>query len=119
MTTADQNPTIFGKILREEIPSTRVWEDEQCIAFRDINSAAPTHVLIIPRERIPTMNDVTESDKEVLGHMMWVASQIAEEEGLSEQGYRLVMNCNEHGGQTVFHIHLHLLGGRRLSWPPG
>lgn len=115
----EDNPTIFGKILRGEIPSNRVWEDDECIAFRDINPAAPTHVLIIPRRRIPTMNDIEESDKTVLGHMLWVASQIAKQEELDEEGYRVVINCNEHGGQTVFHIHLHLLGGRRLSWPPG
>lgn len=116
---SEQNPTIFGKILRGEIPSNRVWEDDTCIAFRDINAAAPTHILIIPRKHIPTLNDVDAGDKETLGHLLWVASQIAKQEGLAEDGYRLAMNCNEDGGQTVFHIHIHLLGGRRLSWPPG
>ncbi|TVQ97530.1 MAG: histidine triad nucleotide-binding protein [Deltaproteobacteria bacterium] len=116
---SDDNPTIFGKILRGEIPSTRVWEDEHVIAFRDINPAAPTHVLVIPRKHIPTTNDVAEEDRAVLGHMVWVATQIAKQEGLAEDGYRLVMNCNDQGGQTVYHIHLHLLGGRGMSWPPG
>jgi histidine triad (HIT) family protein len=116
---AEENPTIFGKILRDEIPSNRVWEDDQCIAFRDINPAAPSHVLIIPRKHIRSLNEVEEDDKQLLGHMMWVASELAEQEELDEDGYRVVINCNEHGGQTVYHLHMHLLGGRRLSWPPG
>ena len=116
---SDDNPTIFGKILRGELPSDRVWEDEHCIAFRDINPAAPTHVLVIPRKHIATSNDFAEEDKTLLGHIMWVASQIAKREGVAEDGYRLVMNCNPAGGQTVYHIHLHVLGGRGMSWPPG
>lgn len=117
--SVESNPTIFGKILRGEIPSERVWEDEHCIAFRDINPAAPTHVLVIPRKLIPTLNDVTEEDKALLGHMIYVVSQIAAQEGLAEDGYRLVVNCNEKGGQTVYHIHMHILGGRAMAWPPG
>ena len=116
---SDENPTIFGKILRGEIPSTRVWEDEHVIAFRDISPAAPTHVLVIPRKHIATTNDIAEEDRAVVGHMVWVATQIAKQEGIAEDGYRLVMNCNDQGGQTVYHIHLHLLGGRGMSWPPG
>ncbi len=115
----DTNDTIFGKILRDEIPSTRVWEDEHCIAFRDIHAAAPTHVLVIPRAYIPTVNDVTEQDKHLIGHIVWVAQQVARQEGIADDGYRLVWNCNPRGGQTVYHLHLHVLGGRDLSWPPG
>lgn len=116
---SDENPTIFGKILRGEIPSTRVWEDELCIAFRDIMPAAPNHILVIPRKHIATLSEMEPSDAPLLGHMMYVATQVAEQEGLTDKGYRLVMNCGEGGGQTVFHIHLHILGGRDLSWPPG
>ncbi|MFT4706113.1 MAG: histidine triad (HIT) family protein [Bradymonadia bacterium] len=114
----DTNPTIFGKILRGEIPSERVWEDEHCIAFRDIAPAAPKHVLIIPREYIPTLNDVTDAHKPVVGHMLWVAGQVAAAEGLADDGYRVVINVNAHGGQTVFHLHLHVIGGRPMGWPP-
>jgi len=113
------NPTIFGKILSGEIPSERVWEDDQCIAFRDINPAAPTHILVIPRAYIPTANDFEESHEALLGHLLVVASKIAKAEGIADDGYRLVINCNPAGGQTVYHLHLHVLGGRSLSWPPG
>ena len=113
------NPTLFGKLLRGEIPSERVWEDEQCIAFRDINPAAPTHVLVIPRKYIPTVNDFEESDEQLLGHLLVVASKVAKAEGIADDGYRLVINCNPAGGQTVYHLHMHVLGGRSLSWPPG
>lgn len=114
-----ENPTIFGKILRNEIPSTRVWEDEHCIAFRDINPAAPTHVLIIPRKLIPTLADATKEDQQVLGHMLLVANEIARQEGIADDGFRVVTNVNVNGGQTVYHLHMHVLGGRELSWPPG
>jgi len=116
---SEENNTIFGKILRGEIPSSRVWEDEHCIAFHDINKAAPTHILVIPRKYIPTLNDIQSEDKELIGHMVYVATQVAKEQGLAEDGYRLVVNCNQRGGQTVYHIHMHILGGRDLSWPPG
>ena len=115
----ENNPTIFGAILRGEIPSTRVWEDDHCIAFRDISPAAPTHVLIIPRKLIPTLTDATVEDKELLGHMLLVAGEIARQEGIAEDGYRVVINGNVDGGQTVYHLHIHVLGGRRLGWPPG
>lgn len=114
-----ENPTIFGKILRGEIPSDRVWEDEHCIAFRDINPAAPSHLLVIPKTYIPTLNDLQSDQKELIGHLFYVATQVAKQEGLAENGYRLVVNCNQHGGQTVYHIHIHVLGGRTLHWPPG
>lgn len=117
--TEQQNDTIFGKILRGEIPSERVWEDEHCIAFRDVNPAAPTHVLVIPRKYIKTLNDVQEEDKTLVGHLVYVAGQVAKAEGIAEDGYRLVVNCNEGGGQTVYHLHMHVVGGRALHWPPG
>jgi len=115
----DDNPTIFGKLLRGEIPSDRVFEDERCIAFRDINPAAPTHILVIPRKYIRTIDEATEEDEALVGHLVLVATRVARALGVAEDGYRLVMNCGEGGGQTVFHIHLHLLAGRPLSWPPG
>lgn len=116
---SENNPTIFGMILRGEIPATRIWEDEHCIAFRDINPAAPTHALIIPRKLIPTITDATSEDRELLGHMLLVAGEIARQEGIDEDGFRIVINANVDGGQTVYHLHLHILGGRRLGWPPG
>lgn len=119
-TEADtHNPTLFGRILRGELPATRVWEDDQCIAFRDINPAAPTHILVIPRKYIPSANAFDSADEPLLGHLLVVASRIAQQEGIAEDGYRLVINCNPAGGQTVYHLHLHLLGGRGMSWPPG
>lgn len=113
------NPTIFGRILRGEIPSARVWDDDRCIAFRDINPAAPTHVLVIPRQHIPSLHDMQASDADLLGHLMWVATRVAEQEGLGRSGYRVVVNVGEGGGQTVFHLHVHVLGGRAMEWPPG
>ena len=110
---------LFCKILAGDIPADVVYESETAIAFRDINPKAPTHVLIIPRRHIPTINDISSDDHEIVGSLLSVAKAIAADEGLSEDGYRVVMNCNEAAGQTVFHIHLHLLGGRNLEWPPG
>ncbi len=107
--------TIFSKIIRKEIPSDMVYQDDKVTAFRDINPQAPTHILIVPNYVIPTMDDVNEKDKDVLGHMMLVAAQIARNEGLAENGYRLLINCREHGGQEVFHLHMHLFGGRKLG----
>lgn len=111
--------TIFTKILRREIPSQMVYEDEQCFAFRDINPQASTHILIVPKIEIPTMNDLKPEHQALLGHMMLVAPKIARQEGIAERGYRLVINTNAHAGQTVDHIHVHLIGGRALGWPPG
>jgi len=107
--------TIFSKIIRKEIPADIVYQDDLVTAFRDINPQAPTHVLIIPNKVIPTMDDVTSDDEAALGRMMIVASSIAREEGVAEDGYRLMINCKSHGGQEVYHIHLHLLGGRSLG----
>lgn len=111
--------TIFTQIINRKIPATIVYEDEHCLAFRDINPQAPTHVLLIPKRSIPTMNDVTAADQSLLGHLLVVAPKIAAQEGIAEDGYRLVINTNDQAGQTVAHIHIHIIGGRALSWPPG
>ena len=110
---------LFCKILDGEIPADIVYESDSAIAFRDINPQAPTHVLIIPRKHIATINDLQAGDQELVGSLYLVAQDIARQEGIDESGYRAVMNCNEGAGQLVFHIHLHLLGGRSLGWPPG
>lgn len=110
---------LFLKIIRREIPADIVFEDDHVLAFRDINPQAPVHVLIIPKEPIRTINDIQREHAELVGRLFLAAKEIAREEGMSEEGYRVVMNCNEAAGQAVFHIHLHLLGGRKLSWPPG
>ncbi len=108
-------PTIFGKILRGEAPADIVYQDEFVTAFRDINPAANTHILIIPNKYIPTVNDVMEADEQVLGRMILTAKKLAAKEGIAEDGYRLIINCNKHGGQEVYHLHLHLIGGRPLG----
>ena len=110
---------LFCRIVAKEIPADIVWESDSALAFRDINAQAPTHVLVIPRQHIATINDLTEGDKSTVGELFLAARAIAAEEGLAEDGYRVVMNCNAAAGQTVFHIHLHLLGGRQMTWPPG
>ena len=107
--------TIFSKIIRREIPSDIVYQDELVTAFRDISPQAPTHILIVPNILIPTVNDVTEAHEQALGRMVMDAAKIARDEGIAEDGYRLIMNCNRHGGQEVYHIHMHLLGGRALG----
>ena len=107
--------TIFAKIIAREIPSDMVLQDDQVTAFRDINPQAPTHILIVPNREIPTANDISAADEQLLGHMLVVARQLAKAEGIDADGYRLIINCNEHGGQEVFHLHLHLLGGRPLG----
>ena len=110
---------LFLKIIRRDIPADIVYESETVLAFRDVNPQAPVHVLIIPKVHIRTVNDIDEQNAGVIGEMYIVAKEIAGQEGLAEDGYRLVMNCNAAAGQTVFHIHLHLLGGRPMHWPPG
>lgn len=107
--------TLFAKIVRGEIPSDTVYQDDQVTAFRDINPAAPSHILIVPNRVIPTLNDLTEADEQLVGHMVLVAQQIAVQEGIADTGYRLIINCNEHGGQVIYHLHLHLVGGRPLG----
>jgi histidine triad (HIT) family protein len=114
-----ESTCLFCKILGGEIPADIVHESDSAIAFRDINPQAPTHVVIIPRKHIATINEITIDDQAIVGSLYSAAQEIAAAEGLSEDGYRTVMNCNEAAGQTVFHIHLHLLGGRTFSWPPG
>ncbi len=109
---------LFCKIVAGDIPAEIVYESESAIAFRDVNPQAPTHVLIIPRQHIATINDLDEGDEETVGHLYMAAKAIAAAEGLADDGYRVVMNCNEAAGQTVFHIHLHLMGGRTMGWPP-
>ena len=110
---------LFEKIVRREIPADIVFENDDILAFRDVNPQAPTHVLIIPKQRIATINDLKASQAELIGRMVLAARDIAAKQGLAEDGYRLVFNCNEHGGQSGYHIHLHLLGGRAMGWPPG
>lgn len=110
--------TIFQKIIDREMDADIVHEDDRCVAFRDINPQAPTHILIVPRKPIPSIDDLTEDDKELVGHLYVVARDLAQKEGL-DNGYRTVINCGDEGGQSVYHLHLHLLGGRRMDWPPG
>ena len=108
---------LFCRIVRNEIPATIVFEDDTVLAFRDIDAKAPTHVLVIPREHVASLNDA--KDAPLLGTLQIAAAKIARSEGIAETGYRTVMNCGADAGQTVFHVHLHLLGGRKLAWPPG
>lgn len=107
--------TIFSKIIRQEIPTPLLYQDDLVTAFRDISPQAKAHILIIPNKLIPTVNDINEADELTLGRMITVASKLAEQEGISEDGYRLIMNCNKHGGQEVYHIHMHLVGGQALG----
>ena len=110
---------LFCKIIAGEIPGAIVYQDERLVAIKDINPQAPTHVLVLPRRHIATLNDLTPGDDGLVGEMARRAAAIAKEHGHAERGYRTVFNCNADAGQTVFHIHLHMLGGRRFSWPPG
>ncbi len=110
---------LFCKIARGEIPATVVFEDEHLMAFRDIRPQAPTHILVIPKRHISTINEIQNEDALLVGSMILCAQQLAKKEGFSEKGYRLVFNVNSHGGQEVYHIHLHLLGERQMTWPPG
>lgn len=110
---------IFCKIAEKKIPAEIVYEDDRVLAFKDINPAAPVHVLIIPKKHIATLLDIKDEDKDLIGHIYLTAGRLAGELGLADRGYRVVSNCKEEAGQTVFHIHFHLLGGRPLQWPPG
>lgn len=114
-----ENTCLFCRILAGEIPSAKVYEDDRAFAFRDIHPQAPTHILLIPKKHIASLNDTLPDDRALLGHLMWVAPQIAAQEGISENGFRVVANIGGDAGQTVWHIHLHILGGRPMSWPPG
>lgn len=111
--------TVFSQIINREIPADIVYEDELCLAFRDIDPQAPTHILVIPKKPIMSMADVKADDRDLLGHLMVKASEVAQSEGISESGYRLVINTNKMGGQAVDHLHVHILGGRAMHWPPG
>lgn len=113
------NDCIFCKIGAGDIPADKVYEDDEVVAFRDLNPQAPTHVLVIPRRHIASLNALQPGDEPLVGRLFGAARTIAEQAGIAESGYRSVINCNADGGQTVFHIHLHLLGGRALGWPPG
>jgi histidine triad (HIT) family protein len=110
---------IFCKMVSGEIQPDVVYEDDDVLAFRDANPTAPTHVLVIPRQHIATTNDLDEQSAAIVGKLYLAAKQVAENDGIADRGYRMVMNCNPEAGQSVYHIHLHLLGGRAMSWPPG
>ena len=110
---------IFCKIVAGDIPADIVYQDDTVLAFRDLNPQAPTHALVIPRKHVSTLNDLADEDAELVGRMHLAARVVAQQDGIAETGYRTVFNCNEGAGQTVFHIHLHVLGGRRMTWPPG
>ncbi|MDE2308619.1 MAG: histidine triad nucleotide-binding protein [Xanthomonadaceae bacterium] len=111
--------TIFSKIIRREIPADIVYESDEVLAFRDLNPQAPVHVLFIPKRGLATLNEAGQADALLLGQLLLAAADYAKREGFAERGYRTVVNCNEDGGQTVFHLHVHLLAGRRMHWPPG
>jgi histidine triad (HIT) family protein len=115
MTTQD---TIFGKIIRKEIPADIVYEDDLAIAFRDVQPQAPVHILVIPKKPIPKLADAEAEDSALLGHLLLTVKKVAEQVGL-QKGYRIVINTGEDGGQSVYHMHLHILGGRQMNWPPG
>ncbi|VAX29622.1 Bis(5'-nucleosyl)-tetraphosphatase (asymmetrical) [hydrothermal vent metagenome] len=110
---------IFCRIAEKKLPAKLVYEDEFAVAFEDINPQAPVHVLVIPRKHIPTSIDLKEEDNALVGRLFQVANMIARQKGIAERGFRIVMNCNSEAGQTVFHLHIHLLGGRAMHWPPG
>lgn len=107
--------TIFSKIIKGEAPADIVYRDDRVTCFRDINPAAPVHILVVPNEEIPTLNDLEEADESLVGHMVVVAARLAREAGIADDGYRLIINCNRDGGQVVFHLHLHLVGGRPMG----
>jgi histidine triad (HIT) family protein len=111
--------TIFGKIIRRDIPADIVYEDDEVLAFRDLNPQAPVHVLFIPKKPIATLDAATAEDATLLGKVLLAAAAYAREQGFADAGYRTVINCNTHGGQTVYHLHVHLLAGRAMTWPPG
>ncbi|MBD2778542.1 histidine triad nucleotide-binding protein [Iningainema tapete] len=115
---SETTDTIFGKIIRREIPADVVYEDDLALAFKDINPQAPVHIILIPKKPIPKLADAEASDSNLLGHLLFTAKRVAEQVGLTN-GYRVVINTDSDGGQTVYHLHLHILGGRQMSWPPG
>lgn len=110
---------LFCKIINREIPSDIVYEDDDVLAFNDIDPKAPIHMLVVPKKHIATLNDLEEGDLALVGRLQYTAARLAKEQGFADDGYRVVMNCNDQGGQTVYHIHMHLMGGRRFTWPAG
>ncbi|RBO83537.1 histidine triad nucleotide-binding protein [Marinomonas aquiplantarum] len=110
---------LFCKLVKGEIPATILYQDDDVIAFEDIMPQAPCHFLVIPKRHISTLNDLTDEDASLVGKLQITAAKVAKQKGISDEGYRVVMNCNEMGGQTVYHIHMHVLGGRNMTWPPG
>jgi histidine triad (HIT) family protein len=112
-------PSIFSKIIAKEIPARIVYEDDLCVAFHDVNPQAPTHILVIPKKEIPRLVAAGTDDKALLGHLLFTAREIAQKEGLGESGFRIVINNGPDGGETVPHLHVHVLGGRHMDWPPG
>ena len=110
---------LFCRIVAKEIPSKAVFEDSHLVAFEDVNPQAPVHILIVPKEHIEKVSDLAERDMEIVGRLVLAAKNIADKKGIQESGYRIVLNCNRDAGQVVFHLHLHLLGGRKFAWPPG
>ena len=113
------NECLFCNMVSGAMPCDKVYENEYVLAFRDIDPKAPTHILIIPKKHIKTLNEINKNDQDLLGELLLTAKKIAKDEGIDTSGYRTVFNCNSDGGQTVFHIHMHLLGGRQMAWPPG
>ena len=111
--------TIFNKIINKEIPADIVYETDTVIAFKDVNPVAPIHILIIPKKNIATINDINKNDTKILSELLLTVKIIAKKMNIDKEGYRMVINCNDNGGQTVYHLHLHLIGGRKLNWPPG
>jgi len=110
---------IFCKVVEKKIPAKLVYEDDEVLAFHDINPQAPVHMLVIPKKHVSTLNDLQPEDQALAGKLLLTAQKLAHEQGFADAGFRVVMNCNEHGGQTVYHIHMHVLAGRHMSWPPG
>ena len=111
--------TIFHKIARREIPAELVFEDEHAVAFRDINPVSPTHILVVPKKTLPSLREAQDADAKLLGHLLIICAELARREGIAEDGYRVVVNAGKNAGQAVFQLHLHLLGGREFTWPPG
>lgn len=110
---------VFCRIINKEIPSNIVFEDDEVLAFHDINPQAPYHILVVPKKHVPTLLDLTEEDRDLIGHIYLIIKKIAQDLGFAERGYRVVVNCKEEAGQTVFHLHFHVLAGRTMGWPPG
>ncbi|MTI49389.1 MAG: histidine triad nucleotide-binding protein [Firmicutes bacterium] len=110
---------LFCKIVNDEIKASKIYEDEKVVAFNDINPQSPVHILVIPKQHIPSINQIDESNQSIIGHIHLVINKLAKEKGLADKGYRIVNNCGKDGGQTVNHLHFHLLGGRDMQWPPG